>query len=128
MTTAEEVLAAIRQVAAHETYIATLTARINEMRDHLEQAGARLHAAETQLRAGTNASGHVKFTLGKEKMPDSFNGTDCVKFSDWAFEMSNFLSAGDYEHNGNILKWITQQENDVPEDKFDGITLQRGWV
>ena len=128
MTTAEELSAAIRQVAAHETHIATLTARINEMRDHLEQAGAHLHAAETQLRAGTNASGHVKLTLGKEMMPDSFNGTDRVKFSDCEFKMSNFRSAGDYEHARDILEWITQQESDVPEDKFDGIALQRGWV
>ena len=52
-------------------------ARIDEMPDHLE-AGVRLHAAETQLRAAMNAGGHVKFTLGKEMTPD--NGTDRVKF------------------------------------------------
>ena len=42
--------------------------------------------------------------------------------------MSNFLSAGDYEHAGDILEWITQQEDYVPGDRFDGIALQRGWA
>ena len=42
--------------------------------------------------------------------------------------MSNFLSAGDYEHAGEILELITQQEDDVPDDRFDGIALQRGWA
>ena len=127
MSTAEELSAAVRQVAAHETHIATLTVRIGEMRDHLDQAGGRLHGVETQLRAGINAGGNVKFTLGKEMMPDNFNGTDRVKLSDWEFEMSNFLSARDYEHEGDILERITQQQADVPEDRFDAIALQRGW-
>ena len=43
------------------------------MRDHLNQAGVRLNAAETQLRASMNAGGYVKFTLGKEMMPDNFS-------------------------------------------------------
>ena len=38
-----------------------------------------------------NAGGHVKFTLGKEMIPDNFKGADRVKFSDWEFEMSNFF-------------------------------------
>ena len=62
-------------------------------------------------------SGYVKFTLSKEMMLDSSNGTDRVKFSDWEFEMSNFLSAGDYVHAEDILEWTIQQENDVPEDQ-----------
>ena len=36
MSTAEEQPAAVRQVAAHETHIAALTVRIDEMRDYLE--------------------------------------------------------------------------------------------
>ena len=47
----------------------------------------------------------MTFTLSKEVMPDSFNGTDRMKFSDWEFEMSNFLPAGDYEHAGDVLEW-----------------------
>ena len=43
MTTAEELSAALREVAAHETHLATLTAMIKEMRDLLQQAGDRLH-------------------------------------------------------------------------------------
>ena len=70
------------------------------MRDHLGQAGVRPNATETQLRAGMNAGVYVRFTLGKEMMPDNFNGTDRVKFSDWEFKMSNFLSIGDYEDVG----------------------------
>ena len=104
-----------------------LAARIDEMRDHLDEAGIRLRAAETQLRASGNSGGYVKFTLSKEMMPDSFNGTDRMKFSDWEFKMSNFLSAGDYEHAGDIMAWITQ-EHDVDEDKFDRVAAQRGWV
>ena len=34
-----------------------------------------------------DAGGYVKFTLGKEMMPDNFNGTDRVKFSDWEFKI-----------------------------------------
>ena len=30
-----------------------------------------------------------------------------------------FPSAGDYEHAGDIVEWITQQQDDVPEDRFD---------
>ena len=95
--------AAVRQVAAHETRIAMLTERIDEMRDHLDQAGLRLQAAESQIQAGGNTSGNVKFTLRKEMMPDSFNGTDRMKFSDWEFKMSHLLSAGNCEHAGDIL-------------------------
>ena len=32
-----------------------------------------------------------------------------MKFSAWEFEMSNFLSAGDHEHAGDIMEWITQE-------------------
>ena len=83
----------------------------------------RLQAAESQIQAGGNTSGYVKFTLSKEMMFDSFSGTDCMKFSDREFKMSNFLSAGDHEHAGDILEWIAQAE-----DKFDRITVRRGWA
>ena len=72
MSTAEELSAAVRQVAAHEAHTATLMARIDEMRDHLDHAGVRLHAAETQVRAGVNVGGYVKFTLAREMMPGNF--------------------------------------------------------
>ena len=81
----------------------------------------RLQAAESQIQAGGNTSGHVTFTLSKEMMLDSSNGTDCM------FEMSNFLSAGEYEHAGESLERITQEEEDVAEDEFDLLALQRGW-
>ena len=48
MSTVEEVT---------EARIATLTGRIGEMRDHMDQAGLRLQAAEAQLQAGGNMSG-----------------------------------------------------------------------
>ena len=48
----------------------------------------------------------VKFTLSQEMMPDSFNGTDRMRFSDWEIKMSNFLSAVDHEYAGDILEWI----------------------
>ena len=57
-------------------------------------------------------------------MPDSFNGTDHVKFSEWGFKMSNFLSAGDYEYAGNILECITQHEDDVR----DRNAARMGWA
>ena len=60
-------------------------------------------------------------------MPGSFNGTDRMKFSDWEFEMSNLLSAGDCEHAGDIMEWIMQEQEVVAEDKFDMLALQRGW-
>ena len=60
MSTAEGLPAALRHVDAHEVHSATLKARIDEMRDHLDQAGVRLHAAETQLRRGMNEGGYVK--------------------------------------------------------------------
>ena len=108
MSTAEDLSAAVREVAAHEAHIATLMARIDEMRDHLDQAGVRLHAAETlSSGASANSGGCVKFTLSKEMMHGNFGGTDRVKFSDWEFRMSNFLSAGEDEHAGDILEWIT---------------------
>ena len=53
------------------------------------------------------------------------NGTDRMNFSDWEFKMSNFLSAGDYEHAGDILAWITQEQEDVTEDGFDMLASQR---
>ena len=112
MATAEELSAA---VAAHEAHIVTLTARVNEMREHQEQAGVRLHAPEAQLRAGASAGGNVKLTLGKEMMPDSFNSTHRVKFSDWDSRCRTLERC----RLGDILEWITQQENDVPEDRFD---------
>ena len=88
----------------------------------------RLQAAEAKIQAGGNTSGYVKFLFSKEMMPDSFNGADRMKFSDLEFEMSNFLSAGDYEHAGEILEWITQEQEDVDKDKFDQPALQRGWA
>ena len=101
MTTAEELSAALRQVAAHETHFATLTAVINEMRDQLEKAGVRMHAAEAQLR-GVNADGHVKFTLG-EMMPDSFQ-----RYGSREVLRLGVRVAGDSEHAGDILEWITR--------------------
>ena len=41
--------------------------------------------------------------------------------------MSNFWSDGDCEHAGHILEWITQQQDDVPEGRFDVIAMQRRW-
>ena len=51
-----------------------------------------------------------------------------MKFSDLGFKMSNFLSAGDYEHAGNILEWIAKEQEEVSEDKFDRIEGQRKWA
>ena len=102
MSTAEELSAAVRQVAAHETHVATLTVRINEMRDDLDQAGVRLHTAETQDRAGMKAGGYVKFTLGEEMMFDNFKGTDREKFSDCEFQMSNFEGAWRLPHRRHL--------------------------
>ena len=70
-------------------------------------------------------SGYVEFTRSKDMMPDSFNGTDHMKFSDWEFKVSNCLSAGDYEHAGDILERIAQEREDVADDKFDRIAAQR---
>ena len=103
MSLVEEVTAAVRQVAAHEVRVVMLTERTDEMRDHLDQAGLRLLAAESKIQAGGNTSGHVRFTFSKEMMPGRFNGADRMKFSAWEFEMSNFLSAGSCEHAGSIL-------------------------
>ena len=50
-------------------------------------------------------------------MLDCFNGTNRMKFSDWEFKMSNLLSAGACEHAGDILEWITQEQEDVADDK-----------
>ena len=58
-----EVTTAVRQVATHEARIEMLTARIDEMRDHLDQAGLRIQAAKCQIQVGGNTSGYVKFTL-----------------------------------------------------------------
>ena len=88
MSTVEEVTTAARQVAAHEALFAILGVRIDEMRDHLDHAGLLLHAAEAQMSAGGNTSGHVNFTLSKEMMTDSFNGADRRKLSDWGLKMS----------------------------------------
>ena len=51
-----------------------------------------------------------------------------MKLSDWELEKSNFLGAGDKEHTGDILEWIAQEQEDVAEDKFDRIAVQRGWA
>ena len=40
--------------------------------------------------------------------------------------MSNFLSARDCGHAGDILEWITQEQEDAADDKFDRIAVQRG--
>ena len=128
MSSVEEVTAAVRQVAAREARFAVLTERIDEMVDHLDQAGLRLQAAEAQIQASGNMSGYVKFTLSKDMMPDRFNGTDRMKISDREFRMSNFLSAGDYEHVGDILEWIAQEQEDAAKDKLDRIAVQRGWA
>ena len=42
--------------------------------------------------------------------------------------MSNFLSAGDHDHAGEILEWTAQEQEEVTEDKFDRIAVQRGWA
>ena len=42
--------------------------------------------------------------------------------------MSNFFSAQDYEHAGDILEWITQEQEDVDEDKFDMLAVQHRWA
>ena len=56
----------VRQEAAHEARFAILTERNDEeMRDYLDQAGLRLQAAEAQIQASGNMSGHVMFTLSK---------------------------------------------------------------
>ena len=60
-------------MAAHKPRIAVLTERVDEMRDHLDQAGLHFQTAEGQIRSGGNMSGFVKFTFSKEMMPDSFN-------------------------------------------------------
>ena len=52
MSTVEEVTTAVRQVAAREARFAVLTERIDEMRDHLDQAGLRRQAAEAQIQGG----------------------------------------------------------------------------
>ena len=36
--------------------------------------------------------------------------------------MSNFLGAGDYKHPGDILEWITQEQEEVTEN-----ASKRGW-
>ena len=41
-----------------------------------------------------------KVTLGKEMTPDSFNGTDRMKFSDW-----------EYEHSGRVTSWSGSRRN-----------------
>ena len=55
--------------------------------------------------------------------------TACIKFADWEFKMTHFLSAGDCEHSGEILEWITQEQEDAAENTFDMLALQRvGWT
>ena len=123
MSTVEEVTTTVRQEAAHEARFAILTERIDEeMRTKLDWA------AEAQIQASGNMSGHVMFTLSNEMMPDIFNGTDRMKFSDWNFKMSNLLSAGDYEHAGDIWEWVAQGQEDAAEDRFDRIAMQRSWA
>ena len=58
MSTVKEVTTAVRPVATLEGRIEMLT-----------QAGLRLQAAESQIQAGGNTSGWVKFTLSKDMMP-----------------------------------------------------------
>ena len=40
------------------------------------------------------------------------------------------MSAGDYEHAGDIPEWIAHQQEDVAEDKFDRIAgpAMMGWT
>ena len=103
-------------MAAHEAHIATLKARIDDMRGHLDQAGVRLHAADTHLRGGMNAGEYVKV--------HTRNGDDARQLQRYgSFKMSNLLSAGADEHAGDTLAWITQQQ--VPEDKLDAMAVQR---
>ena len=77
-----------RQVAAHGAHIATLAARMDGMRYHLDQVGVRLHAVETQIGRSGTSGGYGKFTLSKEMMLESFNGTVGMKCTDWEFKMS----------------------------------------
>ena len=115
--------------AANEARFAVLTERIDEaVRDHLDQTGLRPKAAEAQIQASGNMSGHVKFTHSKEMMPDSFKGTERMKFSDRNFKTSNLFSVGDYEHAGNMWDWVAQEQEDVAEDKFDKIAMQWRWT
>ena len=93
------------------------------MRDHLDQAGLGNRGTDS-----SKWSGHVMFTVSNEMMPDSFTGTDGMEFSDWNFKMSNLLSAGDYEHAGDIWEWVAQEQEDVAEDKFDRIAMQWRWA
>ena len=51
-----------------------------------------------------------------------------MKFSDWEFEMSNFLSAGDMSMRETFWRGPRRNREDVAEDKFDRIAVQRGWV
>ena len=73
MSTVEEVTAAVRRVAAREVCILMLAERIDGIRTHLDQAELRRQAAESQIQADGNTSGHVKFTLSKEMMLDREN-------------------------------------------------------
>ena len=94
--------AAEPQFSAHEACVVMLTERIDEMRDHLDQARLRPQAAESQIQAGGTTGGHVKFTLTKEMMPDSFyryGSHEVLRLGDRG--CSNFLGAGDYEHRGS---------------------------
>ena len=42
--------------------------------------------------------------------------------------MSRFSSVRDFEHAGDILEWVAEEQEDITEDKFDTIAVQRGWV
>ena len=57
MSTVEDVTAALRQVAAHEARVVMLTERMDEMREHLDQAGLRLQAAESKIKTGASRVG-----------------------------------------------------------------------
>ena len=69
----------------------------------MDQTGFSLQAAVAQIQAGGHMSGYVKFTFSKEMMPDSFNGADRMKLSDWEFKKSNFSGGGGLRARGRHL-------------------------
>ena len=117
MFTVEEVTTAVRQVAAHEARFAVFD---GANRWNAGSPGPSW-IASTGNRGTIPSRRKQEWVREEEMMLDSFNRTKRMKFSDWEFEMSNFLSAGDNEHAGDILEWIAQEQEDVAEDKFDRI-------
>ena len=75
-----------------------------------------------------NSRWYVKFIFSNGMMLDCFIGTDGMKFAKLELKMSNFLSAGNNGHAGDILEWITQDQDDVDEDRFDTVAMRRGCV